>query len=206
LKVTITIFLLLAFLLFYDDARADGMPMDSTGKVYGNYVSITLNESQINFLQDHRYLKLTPEQHQRLKFLNLPKYIDVLDPYHRGCGCGEIYGMWYAPDKLAFSVDDTTVISTIDSNDVIYHYYEYQFDTARADEAFYISSGGAVYYKDHAVDSAAIKKIFRQFVKEGKFLEIRLPPVSKNADGFKVINTRRWLGNIVPEKLNYHWD
>ena len=41
---------------------ADGPPIDSTGKLSGKYISITLDSNQIKHLQTNRYLELTKEQ------------------------------------------------------------------------------------------------------------------------------------------------
>lgn len=203
LKLSIITFI---FLLFSNGILADGAPMDSTGKIFTKYVSITLDSIQIKHLQKNRYLKLTDEQQKRLHYLDLPKYVDIIDPFHRRmCTCGQIYGMWYAPDKVAFTVKDTTVIYKHESDDPFFDVYDKNFDTNYKQNEMFIGSKGELYYKGKLVSLNDVVAILNLLENKKSYIRIFLPPINKQ-NYTAISNTRQALSQIIPSEFNFYWN
>lgn len=185
---------------------ADGAPMDSTGKVLTNYVSITLDSTQIEHLQKNRYLKLTVEQQKRLYFLDLPKYIDIIDPFNSMCTCGQIYGMWYTTDKVAFSIEDTTKVIKHDSMDLFFDVYDKEFDTTYKENCVFIGTKGQLFYKGLLIGIKDVPALLKSFDKDKKYIRVFLPPSLNTSYYAAILNTRQLLSQSIPSDFEIGWD
>jgi hypothetical protein len=171
---------------------ADGPPIDSTGKIYTKYVYVILDSNQIIHLQKNRYLILTEAQQKRLHFLSLPKYVDVLDPFHKGCTCAQIYGMWYEINKIAFEVKDTNKVNIVDKDDEIYNGYKTDYTLKTDNSTFFISSNGELYQNDELIDLKSLPRIYQ-------------PPLNKNTDAKSVLKTKEKFRRCIPPDFIVRW-
>lgn len=201
----ISIFFILQVFLS-NSIMAEGAPIDTTGKIYANFVSITLDSSQIEHLQKNRYLKLTIEQQKRLYYLDLPKYIDIIDPFNSVCVCGQIYGMWYAPNKVAFVIEDTTKVYKHDSMDLFFDVYDKGYDTTYQENIIFIGSKGQLFYKGLLIGIKDIPKISESFNKDMSYIRVFLPPSFNTNYSLIILETRRLLSQAIPSDFKIAWD
>lgn len=195
----------LIFLVFASlNLLADGPPIDTAGNITCNFISIQLDKAQIKHLETHRWIKLNPAQQQRLHFLNLPKYVGVIDPFHRDCTCGQVYGMWYSPDKLAFCYNDTTKTEIIDEPELIEHYNNDTIFTRNNNpNDFYISTGGQLLYKGKPISMSRFQKITESIMKgeDNRFIFIYQPPMSNNKNADLVLKTKDKVRKALPKGM-----
>jgi len=187
---------------------ADGPPIDSTGKIRCKFISIQLDSIQIRHLQTHRWIKLTAIQQKRLHFLNLPKYIDIFDPFHRDCTCGQIYGMWYQTNRLGFCYSDTTK-TEVNSDDELNEWYNNDTNFVRRGNLndLYISTSGQLLYKDKPIPTDYVPKIitFLKINKNKGYLTIYQPPTTGNPNSKQVQQTKDKIRKFIPVDFEVNW-
>jgi hypothetical protein len=172
------------------EALADGPPINKNGEITRPFVSVTLDSVQIEHLQSNRHIELTRAQRARLHFLKLPKIIDVLDPFHHDCTCGQVYGIWYQTDKLAFVYSDTTVVDDIYKGDpeLAEMYDNYKSEQPRT--WVLVGSSGQLYYQGVKITLKKLEEIARQRKGEKQeYLMIFQPPLKNNPNRRNVENT-----------------
>ena len=199
---------ILILVLWTNELFADGPPIDSTGKIYVKYVSITLDSTQIAHLQKNRYLKLTPEQQKRLYFLNLPTYVDILDPFHNLCTCGQIYGMWYETNKIAFEITDTTKIQKWAADDDIYNGYNKDRKAGYSKNKLFIGTNGQLFYKGETLDINKVSQLIKKLRLEKKsldYIEIFQPPTIGNINNNIISSVKKTLRQNIPSDFKVFW-
>jgi hypothetical protein len=189
---------------------ADGPPIDSTGKILTSYFSIKLDSNQIRHLQNNRWLELTAEQKKKLHFLDLPKYVDIVDPYHHECTCGQIYGMWYTIDSIAFALKDTNKLDKHDLNDDVFNAYNTNdFLNPLNPNDLFITTTGLISYMGEIVEIKNISdKLCKIQIKKNdkiKYIAIYQPPLKHNKSKDKVIATKAKLAKSIPADLDVYW-
>jgi hypothetical protein len=187
---------------------ADGPPIDSTGKIFGKYISITLDSNQIKHLQTNRYLELTKEQQKRLYFLDLPKYVDIFDPFHRDCTCGQIYGMWYQTDKVAFVIKDTNIAVKPAIDDEVYNSYSEAPVSNSIKNELFIGSQGKLYYNNQIIDIDKIPLIIKELSlekSEKDYIVIYQPPTVGNPNSKTILRIKTALRQKIPIDFKVYW-
>ena len=203
------IIFLFSFLLLTNILKADGPPIDTSGKIHVPYISITLTKLQAEHLQKNRHLDLTAEQQKKLARWKLPNTIDILDPYWRDCTCGMIYGIWYKPNEVAFLLRDTikTNCEKGSANDETNEYYKnYQKEDAKTN--LYIGTDGRIYYQNKLISFQEISKIIEEIKaidKDNPYLIIYQPPKTGNTYWSNVEETKKKIEKIIPAGFSYHW-
>jgi hypothetical protein len=203
-------FLILIIILTSNCLLADGPPINTAGNILTTYVSIKLDTNQIRHLQNNRWLELTPAQQKSLHFLDLPKYVDIVDPFHRDCTCGQIYGMWYTVDSIAFAVKDTNIIVKHNWSDEEFKAYNSseQLRTIDPNDLF-ITSAGQISYMGKIVEIKNIQDKLRKIeIKKNdkiKYITIYQSPLKHNKSKNKVISTKAKLVKCVPADLSVYW-
>ena len=200
--------ILLVGLFFSNFLFADGPPFDTTGKIRSKYIAIKLEANQINHLQVCRWLKLTSAQQKRLHFLNLPKYISIVDPFYNDCTCGMVYAMWFRVDSIAFEIRDTTKIVQYQKDDDICTWYGKDFNTSYEKNEIYIGSSGQLFYLGKLIDPDEVELIIKNYVPgEGgdKYFSFFLPPISKNPNAKIVLRVKNKLKSIKVDKCSIYW-
>lgn len=187
---------------------ADGPPIDSTGKIWCKFISIQLDSSQIKHLQCHRWIKLTADQQKRLNFLELPKYVDIFDPFHNDCICGQVYGMWYLPDRIGFCYKDSTK-TIIGEDDEITDWYnnDTNFVGQVDPNHLYIGSNGQLLYKEKPISSNDISKIIESLKtnKDKEYIVIYLPPISNNSNSKAIRKIKEGIQLAIPKDFRTFW-
>ena len=186
----------------------DGPPFDTTGRIRSKYVAIKLEANQINHLQVCRWLKLTTAQQKRLHFLNLPKYISIVDPFYNDCTCGMVYAMWFKVDSIAFSIRDTTKIVQYQEDDDICTWYGKNFNTSCEKNEIYIGSSGQLFYLGKLIVPAEVEQIIKNYIPEeagDKYFIFLLPPISNNPNAKMVLRINNKLKRIKIDKCAIYW-
>jgi hypothetical protein len=195
--------LLVVFCLSAFKLLADGPPIDTTGHISCNYISVKITKSQKEHLQSHRWLSLNKEQRKKLTFLNLPKFVDVFDPFHHDCTCGQIYGMWYQEDSIAFCVRDSGRSSELDyDDDEIGGWYnnDSNFVGRKNKDAAFISLDGKVFYMDHQISIDDLRKISLE-----NYIFIYLPPIAKSKNPGLIYQTKEKILLNFPKTMQIFW-
>ena len=161
--------------------KADGPPIDSTGKIFCKYIAIKLDSIQISHLQNHRWLELTTIQRKKLASLHLPKYIDVLSPFHNDCTCGQIYGIWFRKDSLAFVADDLHLKPYSDKE--IFDWYNMGLNIEKSKNNLFIGTEGYLYFNNLRINENQIRVRLNDLGKTknpSNYLIIHQPPLSSS--------------------------
>jgi hypothetical protein len=187
---------------------AEGPPIDSTGKIRCKFIFVQLDSIQIRHLQTHRWIKLTPIQQKRLHFLNLPKYVDIFDPFHHDCTCGQTYGMWYQTDRLGFCYGDTTK-TEINNDEESNEWYNNDTNFVRQSNLnnLFISTNGQLLYKDKPISIDNVPKIINSLKtkKNKKYLTIYQPPTAGNPNSKKIQQTKTKIRQLIPADFEVNW-
>lgn len=203
-----SIYLILAFFAAFD-LRADGPPIDSTGHIFCKFISIKLDSKQIKHLQTNRWLILTDVQQKRLHFLNLPKYVDIFDPFHRDCTCGQIYAMWYLPDRIGFCIRDTTKFEISPGDDEINEWYnnDTNFVKHKSANDFYINTIGQLLYKEKIITIKDMMGIIETLKKskDKRYLTIYQPPTTNNPNSKDILQTKQKIRELLPSDFTVYW-
>lgn len=190
---------------------ADGPPIDTTGKIYCRFVSITLDSVQVEHLQKSRWLELTVAQRKQLPFL-LPKIIDIVDPFFSSCTCGMTYGMWYAKNKIGFCLGKAdTILNTegkIDMSTEDPSIEEYNnWDPKPSKNHVYIGLKGELFYMDKKIKIEELQQIAKSKIgkKDEDYIVFCLPPSKDNPDIKKFLRTKSEIKMNLPLNFNYYW-
>ena len=194
------------FLLVPAKLYADGPPIDTLGNIRCEFLSIKLDDAQIQHLQSHRWLTLTPLQREQLKSLHLPKYIDVFGPFHGDCTCGQVYGMWYRIDSLAFCKRN---LQPRDSLEYDYDMAWYNDDKNFQSDSqnFHIGSAGRIIHNNQVVSNDNIYSVVDSLTKarNERYIIVYQPPINKNPNAAAVRQAKRWIESRLPAGIKVYW-
>ena len=198
--------LFLIFCLIYSAiSYADGIPIDTNGNITVPHIILNLEEEQIYFLNNHRYLKLNDKQKQSISNSWNIDEIEVLDPYHHDCTCGRIYAIWVSPNQIAIlesdipskelNKDEKFFIEEIKENIDFYNSY--------SDNIFFIGIDGKLYHKEKIVVMEELKNSIKD--ESLYFVHIYLPPKKENKNWINIELLKSKISEFIPEKSRVFW-
>ena len=187
--------------LFSTIVLADGLPLDSNGNITVPHTIISINETQQNFLNNHRLIELTAEQKKQLGSEWALDTIEVLDPHHHDCTCARIYAIWINPKQIAIL---NRFISQERNEDFFQMCKEnVLFYETEKKNLLYVGINGKLNYNGNSINLEETKTIINN--KELGFLLIFLPPKNGNSNWMKILELKKQIQKIHKSELELHW-
>ncbi|MDB4533613.1 hypothetical protein N9242_01990 [Vicingaceae bacterium] len=180
---------------------ADGLPLDSNGNITLPHTIITLSQEQQTFLNNHRFLKLSEDQKILLGNKWKLDTLEVLDPHHHDCTCGQTYAIWINPKQIAIL---DRFVSQEPNEDFFQMCKEnIQFYKSQKKNLIYISLEGNISYQEKPIKIEGVKTILN-----GKGLDFVLifqPPKKENPNWNNILELKKEIQSINKSEVKIHW-